>query len=142
MFLAGLAFAGANVRDRATDGEDDGILTADEISRLYLSSAEWVVLSACDSGGGRIQLDDGLLGLRRAFQIAGAKTVIGSLWPVDDELTREWMRKLYESRLEEGLDTPASVHAANIALLERLHRDGPSTHPALWGGFVSFGSWR
>lgn len=142
MLLSGLAFAGAN-RRRTTDiGADDGILTAEEISRLSLGPVQWVVLSGCDTGRGQIQNGEGVLGLRRSFEVAGARSVISSLWSVDDAYTRDWMAELYSARLDRRLDTPASVSAANRAMLRRLRAEGRTTHPALWGAFVASGDWR
>ena len=82
--LSGLALAGAN---QPTE-EDDGILTAEEISFVNLSGCELVVLSACETGLGKAAGGEGLLGVQRAFQAAGARTVIASLWKVDDVATR------------------------------------------------------
>ena len=62
---------------------------------------------------------EGVLGLRRAFQIAGARTVIMSLWSVDDRATRTWMRALYEGRLSKGLNTADAVRAASLTVLQR-----------------------
>ena len=73
LLLSGLAFAGAN---RRTGGEgEDGILTAEEVAALDLSRASWAVLSACESGLGRAQSGEGVLGLRRAFLVAGIKSI-------------------------------------------------------------------
>ena len=107
MLLSGLAFAGANRRLSAPIDQDDGILTAEEVAAsLDLQGVEWAVLSACDTGLGQIMAGEGVLGLRRAFQIAGARTVIMSLWSVDDSAPpRTWMRALYEGRLSKGLNT-------------------------------------
>jgi len=94
LLLSGLALAGANDGKRP----DDGILTAEEIVSLNLGGLEWAVLSACDTGLGEIRAGEGVFGLRRAFQLAGAHTVIMSLWPVDDNSTRLWMQELYRAR--------------------------------------------
>ncbi len=88
LLLSGLALAGANRRGAARLDEDDGILTAEEVAGLNLNGVEWAVLSACDTGLGEIRAGEGVFGLRRAFQVAGARTVIMSLWPVDDQATR------------------------------------------------------
>lgn len=140
MLLAGLAFAGANHR-QSESGEDDGILTAEEISRLDLGAVEWAVLSACDTGRGRIHDGEGVLGLRHAFEIAGARSVLTSLWQVDDVHARRWMRALYQARLVDKLDTVGSAASASRALVKELRREG-SAHPALWAAFVATGDWR
>src|SRR5436190_23854216 len=95
---------------------EDGILTSEEIATLDLRGVDWVVLSACESGIGRIQSGEGVLGLRRAFQVAGVRTLITSLWKVEDDVTKEWMRHLYEGRLR-GLSTSEAVRDAGLAVL-------------------------
>jgi len=142
LLLSGLALAGANHRESAGPREQDGILTAEEIAALDLSGVEWAVLSACDTGLGTIKAGEGVFGLRRAFQVAGARTLIMSLWSVEDEATREWMKALYEARLEKGLDTAESVREASLSVLRRRREAGESTHPFYWGAFVAAGDWR
>ena len=139
--LSGLALSGANQRSLASADGDDGILTSEEIASLDLSSARWVVLSACETGIGEIQTGEGVLGLRRAFQLAGARTVIMSLWKVEDQATLEWMRKLYEGR-EKGLSTAEAVQGASLTVLLERRAKGKSTLPFYWGAFVSAGDWR
>ena len=119
LLRAGLALAGANRRGPAALDEDEGILTAEEIAGLNLQGTDWAVLSACDTGLGEIRAGEGVFGLRRAFQIAGARTVIMSLWSVEDRSAAVWMRKLYEGRLQRNLNTAAdAVHEANLAVLQ------------------------
>ncbi|MGH9870826.1 MAG: CHAT domain-containing protein [Candidatus Polarisedimenticolia bacterium] len=142
LLTTGLALAGVNRRDEAVRaGEDDGILTAEEMASLDLSSTQWVVLSACETGLGRIVSGEGVLGMRRSLAIAGAGTVIMSLWRVEDEATQIWMSALYEARLD-GLSTAAAMRASSRALLEDLRRRGRTTHPYFWGAFVAEGDWR
>jgi len=142
LLLSGLALAGANNRDAAGPDEEDGILTAEEIASLDLSGVEWAVLSACETGVGEIQAGEGVFGLRRAFQVAGVDTLIMSLWSVEDEATREWMRHLYEARFGEGMDTAESVREASLRVLKRRREAGESTHPFYWAAFVAAGDWR
>ena len=120
--LSGLALAGANRRAFARADEDDGILTAEEVASLDLEGVEWAVLSACDTGVGEIKVGEGVFGLRRAFQVAGARTVIMSLWSVDDQATRAWMRALYEGRFQKRLSTADAVHQASLTVLARSPR--------------------
>ena len=141
LLRSGLALAGANVRGRGAPDEEDGILTAEEIASLDLAGVEWAVLSACETGLGEVQTGEGILGLRRSFEIAGAGTLISSLWAVDDRTTRRWMSALYEARYRERESTPAAVRLANLRLLEARRRDGAGTHPARWCGFVAAGAW-
>jgi CHAT domain-containing protein/tetratricopeptide (TPR) repeat protein len=140
LLRSGLALAGANRPADPGTGED-GLLTAEEISSLDLRATDWVVLSACDTGLGEQQAWEGILGLRRAFQTAGARTVVTSLWQVQDDAARGWMRRLYEARLS-GAATDAAVRAAQVGTLEALRRAGRSTHPFTWGAFVAAGDWR
>ena len=140
--LSGLALAGANHRAAALPGVEDGILTAEEIATLPLSGVEWVVLSACDTGVGSLQVGEGVFGLRRAFRIAGARTLIMSLWPVEDRSARVWMRALYEGRMTLGLDSAEAVRHASLVTLRGRRSSGESTHPLFWGGFVAVGDWR
>jgi CHAT domain-containing protein len=142
LLLSGLALAGANRRESVGTGGDDGILTAEEISALDLSGTEWAVLSACETGVGEVRSGEGVLGLRRAFQVAGARTLIMSLWEVEDTSARQWMRSLYEARLERGAGTAEAVREANLAMLDERRRRRQSTHPFFWGGFVAAGDWR
>jgi len=142
LLLSGLALAGANRRAAARPDEDDGILTAAEVASLNLNGVEWAVLSACDTGLGEIKAGEGVFGLRRAFQIAGARTVIMSLWSVDDQATREWMRALYEGRFQKKLDTANAVHTASLTVLRDRRARGLSTVPFYWAAFVAAGDWR
>jgi CHAT domain-containing protein/tetratricopeptide (TPR) repeat protein len=142
LLLAGLAFAGANRVRKPGANEDDGILTAEEIAALNLQGTEWAVLSACDTGLGAIAAGEGVLGLRRAFQVAGARTVIMSLWSVEDRAAMEWMRALYDGRLRGGLDTAAAVREASVTVLSQRRARRATIHPFYWAGFVASGEWR
>ncbi|MEX1310811.1 MAG: CHAT domain-containing protein, partial [Candidatus Sulfomarinibacteraceae bacterium] len=140
LLLSGLAMAGANQRD--LPGDEDGVLTAEEIAALDLSGVEWAVLSACDSGVGEVSVREGIFGLQRAFRIAGARTVIMSLWAVDDEAAREWMAALYRAHLVEGLATAEAVRRASLDILAARRSRGASVHPSSWAPFVASGDGR
>jgi CHAT domain-containing protein len=140
LLRSGLALAGFNRRAETPAGQDDGVLTAQEVASLDLSGVEWAVLSACDTDRGDVAGGEGVLGLQRAFRIAGAQTLIMSLWAVDDEATREWMAALYRARLKDGLDAPESARAASLSLIAERRRRGLSVHPFYWGAFVTSGS--
>jgi len=141
LLLSGLALAGANRRQSAAPNDDDGILTAEEVASLDLGGVEWAVLSACDTGIGQIKSGEGVFGLRRAFQVAGARTVIMSLWSVDDQATRVWMRALYEGRFQKRLTTADAMRAASAAVLRNRRAKGLSTNPFYWAAFVAVGGW-
>jgi CHAT domain-containing protein/Tfp pilus assembly protein PilF len=148
--LAGLVFSGVNATRSASDWEDDGLLIAEEIAALDLQGVQGAVLSACESGIGRVLTGEGVLGLRRAFQVAGAQTLIMSLWAVADVPTLDWMRALYTARLKRGLGIADAVHQANQDMLEARRERGKScdpcdlcsTHPFYWASFVAAGDWR
>ncbi len=142
LLLSGLAFAGANHRGDAQDSSDDGILTAEEIASLDLSSVDCAVLSACDSGLGEIASGEGVFGLRRAFQLAGVRSLVVSLWPVDDETTGAWMTELYKAGLARGSDPADAVRSASIATLAARRRGGLSVHPYYWCAFTAIGTIR
>lgn len=139
---SGLVLAGANTRPETAADAEDGLLTAEEISALDLDGVEWAVLSACETGLGELHDAEGVLGLRRAFQVAGARTVVMSLWPVSDDAARAWMGHLYAARLEAGESTAGSVRAAARAMLAEQRARGLGDHPHDWAGFLAAGDWR
>ena len=142
LLLSGLALAGANRRAAAGIDEDDGILTAEEVAALNLEGVEWAVLSACDTGLGTVTAGEGVLGLRRAFQVAGVRTVIMSLWSVEDQAARQWMAALYRARLDDRLDTADAVRQASLTVFRERRAKRQSTHPFYWASFVAAGDWR
>ena len=142
LLSSGLILAGANRRNIAPPGQDDGVLTAEEVAAMNLRGVEWAVLSGCDTGVGEVRAGEGVFGLRRAFQLAGAKTVIMSLWAVEDDATRQWMTALYSGRLLKRLSTADAVREASRAVLRQRRSQGLTTHPFHWAGFVAAGDWR
>jgi CHAT domain-containing protein len=142
LLLSGLVLAGANDRELAGPDDEDGVLTAEEVAALDLHDVEWAVLSACDTGRGEVRRGEGVFGLRRAFLLAGARTVVMSLWSVDDRSTRRLMDALYASRLDRHADTAESMRDAMLSVLSERRRRGLDTHPFHWAGFVAVGDWR
>lgn len=113
--LSGIVLAGVN---RPLDGSrDDGIVTAAEVADLNLSQAQLVVLSACETGLGQIAGGEGALGLQRAFQVAGARSVVSSLWKVDDAATQLLMTQFYENLWVKKLPPLAAFRQAQLSLL-------------------------
>lgn len=136
---SGLALAGANARERADD--DDGILTAREATELDLRGARLVVLSACDTARGVAVAGEGLVGLVQAFRAAGARSVVGSLWPVDDAVTAELMPRLYDALLERDRTVPEALAEATRRLA--AERGGKAALPPRHlAAFVAFGTGR
>ncbi|MFH1277199.1 MAG: CHAT domain-containing tetratricopeptide repeat protein [Candidatus Eisenbacteria bacterium] len=142
LLLSGLAFAGANLREDAPSSETDGVLTAEEITTMNLEGTDLVVLSACETGLGKVEAGEGVFGLRRAFQIAGARNLVMSLWSVDDEATAAWMKTMFDYRLRGGLSPAEAVRAASVDILKRRRAEGLTTHPYYWGAFIVTGDWR
>jgi CHAT domain-containing protein len=139
---SGLALAGANRwRERAEKGLSDGLLTALEVEGLDLWGTELVVLSACETGLGELQVGEGALGLRRAFQLAGAQTVLASLWKVPDDETERLMTAFFRHWLG-GVEPAEALRQAQLELIRTL-RQGVGTRrtapPLYWAGFVCHG---
>jgi CHAT domain-containing protein len=130
---SGLVFAGGG------HGESQAILTAQQIASLDLVGVDWAVLSACNTGNGELRDGEGVLGLQRAFRVAGAHSVIMTLWPVDDDAARRFMHTLYAARLERHASTANSAWEASRTLLQQRRAAGQSTHPWYWAGFVESG---
>ena len=139
---SGLALSGAN-HWRCANPAADGILTAAEVAALDLSGVSWAVLSACDTGLGAIgPRGEGIFGLRRVFTLAGARTVIMSLWAVNDSDALAWMTALYQAHWRDGASSAEAVRLASRAVLMARREAGISTHPHHWAGFVAAGDWR
>jgi CHAT domain-containing protein/tetratricopeptide (TPR) repeat protein len=147
--LSGVVLAGANRPPRA-DG-DDGILTAEEVALLNLSGCRMCVLSACETGLGKVAGGEGLLGLQRAFQVAGVRSTVSSLWKVDDTATRSLMERFYKNLWEQELPAVEALRQAQIWMLrDQSNRglavsDQPATDhlpPYYWAAFVISGDWR
>ena len=116
------------------DPNEDGFLQAREIARLDLD-AELVVLSACQTGKGRLENGEGVLGLPRSFFYAGARSTISSLWKIDDRSTSEIMPKFYR-RLADGHNKAQSLRLAKLEMLKSRF-----AHPFYWGAFILNGNY-
>ena len=130
---SGLLFANsqkywANDSLASSINDADGILRADEIAKLDLSGCRLVVLSACQTGLGEYN-SEGVYGLQRAFKLAGAQSVLMSLWSVDDKATAELMTEFYR-RLITGQDPDEALVAAQRTLREKGYS------PDKWAAFV------
>ncbi len=135
LLRSGLALAGANtwLRHGSLPPEaEDGLLTAEDVSGLDLLATELVVLSACETGLGEVRTGEGVFGLQRAFVLAGAKTLVMSLWSVPDEPTRELMEDFYQ-RILNGQPRAAALREAQRTLRAKY------PDPYYWGAFVCLG---
>lgn len=130
MFRSGIVMAGVNTPKEA--GRDDGILTAYEASHLYLDETDLVVLSACESGLGDLKSGEGVYGLQRAFRLAGARTIMMSLWSVDDKATQELMTYFYTELLTTSDMRLAFQHAQQKMKTKY-------SEPYYWGAFIMVG---
>jgi CHAT domain-containing protein len=135
LLRSGLVFADAN------QGGESSVVTAQQIAALDLRGVDWAVLSACNTGNGELKDGEGVLGLERAFRVAGAHSVVMALWPVDDQMTRGFMQALYAERLGRKSSTADSVWNATRTMLAARRNAGKSTHPWYWAGFVGAGGW-
>ncbi len=97
---------------------DDGILTAEEIQALDLRDCDLVVLSACETGLGRLEAGQGVLGMQRAFQAAGGRAVVASLWKVDDAATAVLMERFYANLWTKKLPKLEALRQAQLDILK------------------------
>jgi CHAT domain-containing protein len=131
LIRSGLAVSGAN--DKTTV---NGILTALEASNIDLDGTRLVVLSACETAVGQVEMGEGVYGLRRALLVAGSQTQVMSLWKVDDNATRDLMIGFYR-KLREGLGRGESLRQVQLEMLKRKEY----AHPYFWAAFIPSGNW-
>lgn len=132
LFQSGILLSGAAVPDHLRLGKEDGVLTAYEAMNLNLDHTELVALSACETGLGEIQNGEGVFGLQRSFLIAGANSILMSLWQVDDVATEELMVHFYSIWLS-GNGKHEAFREAQLKIKEN-YKD-----PYFWGGFIMVG---
>lgn len=134
LYRSGLFMSGAMKKwITGIDNElvEDGILTANEISTLDLNGTDMVVLSACQTGQGDIN-QDGIFGLQRAFKMAGARSMIASLWEVSDEATAFMMKHFYQNRYLLGM----SKYDAFMSALRAMRNTERWSSPEYWSAFI------
>ena len=135
LLRSGLILAGANYSWKYgynPNEEEDGILTALEISNMDLSNTDMVVLSACETGLGYIDGNEGVYGLQRAFKMAGVNIIVMSLWKVPDFETAEFMNLFYSNWLVIN-NVKESFNEAQLTMQTKY-----STEPEKWAAFVLF----
>ena len=144
-----LALAGA---DRPAQGEgDDGILTAYEVSALDLRKVDLVVLSGCETGLGEIAPGEGAVSIQRAFQMAGARATVASLWSVPDEKSKDLMQRFLANYWNGKMSKLEALRAAQLSILHgqsNLSAAGNGATspnrlaPYYWAAFIFSGDWR
>jgi len=141
LLLAGLFLAGANQNGSAADklGREDGIVTAEEVANLNLNGVQLVVLSACETGLGEVHNGEGVYGLRRSFQMAGARTVMSALWQVDDKSTADLMADLF---VQDQRSIAESMRESALKQIQKRRASHQSDHPFYWAAFVANGDWK
>lgn len=134
LLRSGLFLSGANIglrgEEQLPDDVEDGVLTAQELSNINLGSVDMVVMSACESGLGETS-GEGVFGLQRGFKLAGANTLLMSLWKVDDTATQLLMKEFYKNYLS-GKSKLESLRLAQQSL-----RNNPEySDPEYWAAFI------
>lgn len=161
LLRCGLVLTGANRPLENPDSVFDGFLTAEEVVALDMSRTELVVLSACETGLGTIAGEgEGVIGLQRAFHLARAKTVVASLWKVDDHATQMLMVRFYRNLKEKKMGKLAALREAQLWLLrqtsdlrpdgsrgvirivdEEISQTNGRLSPYYWAAFTLSGHW-
>ena len=142
LLASGIALSGANRISRSlaiSDEEEDGIVSAMEIMGLNLKGTSLVVLSACNTGVGDVERGQGVFGLRRAFQMAGARSLLMSLWKVPDSETVDLMRRFYLN-LYGGKSKVDSLNMSIKDTMREIKNIRGTDHPFYWGGFILIGN--
>lgn len=133
LMRSGLFFSGANIGlkgEALPDDVEDGVLTALELSNMNFGHVNMVVMSACESGLGETS-GEGVFGLQRGFKLAGANTLLMSLWKVDDTATQLLMTEFYRNYLS-GKSKQMSLHLAQ----QSLRNNAKYSDPEYWAGFI------
>jgi CHAT domain-containing protein/tetratricopeptide (TPR) repeat protein len=136
LLRSGLILAAVNEADATQTAnvasEENGVLTAYEAMNLNLTGTSLVILSACETGLGEVKSGEGVYGLQRAFQVAGAETIVMSLWKVDDDATQQLMTNFYSNWIKTG-NKQTAFKEAQLQLMTKF------PDPYFWGAFVMVG---
>jgi CHAT domain-containing protein/tetratricopeptide (TPR) repeat protein len=141
----GLAMAGANQRESldlsAASAQNDGLLLGQEILDTDLRATDLVVLSACDTAVGNVRGGEGVANLQSAFQLAGAQSVVGTLWEVEEEATALLTRDFFKNLAVNKMDKALALRQAQRGRIEVLRKTKKAAHPFFWGAMTLTGRW-
>jgi CHAT domain-containing protein len=135
MLRSGLLLAGAEknlmdkIQQKPSTSSEDGVLTALEVMNLNLDKTSIAILSACETAGGDVRNGEGVYGLQRSFLLAGAKSVLMSLWKVDDEATQQLMESFYRFAVKMP-DKSMAFQQAQLDIKKKF------PDPSYWAAFV------
>ncbi len=131
MLRSGIVLAGVNTSLKT--GQDEGMVTAEKVLGLRLKGTDLVVLSACRTGVGDVQSGEGVFGLKRAFILSGAKSIIMSLWSVPSQETVDLMSSFY-TQISEGKTPSVALRQAKLSIMQK------QPHPFFWAAFILTGT--